>query len=170
MIILSDEVLAGRQCACALALMAFAALAVLTPADRNSGIECPQIEGVMEVSGGRSILCAAEVLSGLARLCADGRSGPGKGLSFSVRMGGCRMQSKRLAASTTLLLGFPLDVNDASMVELELVPGIGPKSARRIIEGRPYGRLSDLLRVHGIGKARLAKLKLWLVVTSSEEP
>ena len=54
--------------------------------------------------------------------------------------------------------GFPaqskLDVNSASLTELENVPGIGPSIAERIIEARPFKSADDLQRVKGIGAGK----------------
>jgi len=44
-----------------------------------------------------------------------------------------------------------LDVNAASLAELQNVPGIGPVVAQRIIEARPFKSADDLQRVKGIG-------------------
>jgi competence protein ComEA len=56
-------------------------------------------------------------------------------------------------------LGLPINVNEASTADLDSLPGIGPKMATRIIEGRPYARFEDLLSVRGIGPKRLADLQ-----------
>jgi competence protein ComEA len=52
-----------------------------------------------------------------------------------------------------------IDVNGAAAHELVGLPGIGPVIAARIIALRPYHRVEDLLRVTGIGEARLATLR-----------
>ena len=52
-----------------------------------------------------------------------------------------------------------IDINTATDQELDTLPGVGPVLARRIIEGRPYGAVDDLLRVAGIGQATLDKLR-----------
>jgi endonuclease/exonuclease/phosphatase family metal-dependent hydrolase len=52
-----------------------------------------------------------------------------------------------------------IDVNSASQAALESLPGIGPVIAARIIAGRPYRRIDDLIRVKGIGPKRLAQIR-----------
>jgi competence protein ComEA len=52
-----------------------------------------------------------------------------------------------------------IDVNAASERLLATLPGVGPVMAARIVALRPYHTLEDLLRVPGIGPARLAALR-----------
>ena len=47
----------------------------------------------------------------------------------------------------------------ASQAKLEALPGVGPAIAERIIEGRPYGTVDQLIRVKGIGKKRLESMR-----------
>ena len=55
-----------------------------------------------------------------------------------------------------------VNINTATAAELELLPGIGPATAAKIIEYRssnPFNSIEDLMQVRGIGKAKFAKLK-----------
>jgi competence protein ComEA len=56
-----------------------------------------------------------------------------------------------------------LDLNLASAVELEQLPGIGPSLAAAIISYReqsgPFRSVEDLLNVPGIGATRLSQLR-----------
>lgn len=52
-----------------------------------------------------------------------------------------------------------ININSASLSELDQLTGIGPTYAQKIIEGRPYLSLDDLLKVKGIGTTTLQKIK-----------
>lgn len=56
-----------------------------------------------------------------------------------------------------------LNVNTASAAELEMLPGIGPALAKRIVEDReahgPFRSIDDLDRVPGIGPRTVRNLR-----------
>ena len=61
----------------------------------------------------------------------------------------------------------PINVNSASAAELQRLPGVGPVTARNIIDARtaaPFASVDDLDRVKGIGPKTLAKLRPFVVV------
>jgi competence protein ComEA len=63
----------------------------------------------------------------------------------------------------------PIDLNTATIEQLQELPGIGPTTAKAIIRFReksgPLKRVEDLLAIHGISKARLEKLRPYVTVT-----
>ena len=67
-------------------------------------------------------------------------------------------------ASSSLVLSGKLDVNKASIQELQDVPGIGLALAETIVASRPYRRLPDLQNVTGIGQKLYSVLRKYLRV------
>ncbi|HDL21041.1 MAG TPA: helix-hairpin-helix domain-containing protein [Nitrospirae bacterium] len=57
-----------------------------------------------------------------------------------------------------------LDLNTATEKELQSIKGIGPVLAGRIIAGRPYKAVGDLLKVKGIGRKKLEKIRAYFTV------
>jgi competence ComEA-like helix-hairpin-helix protein len=52
-----------------------------------------------------------------------------------------------------------IDINTATEKELEMIPGIGPKFAARIIAARPFRSADDLKKVNGIGDKKYARIR-----------
>lgn len=57
-----------------------------------------------------------------------------------------------------------IDINAASRAQLETLPGIGPATAQRIIENRPYYNVRGLLNVKGIDSQRLKAIEPYITV------
>lgn len=63
----------------------------------------------------------------------------------------------------------PIDLNSATIEQLEQLPGIGPSTAKAIVQFRaksgPFQRVEDLLAIHGISKKRLEVLRPYVTVS-----
>lgn len=64
----------------------------------------------------------------------------------------------------------PLDLNSATAEQLQQLPGVGPATAKAIVQFRqksgPFRRVEDLLAVPRITKKRLEKLRPYVTVSS----
>ncbi len=62
----------------------------------------------------------------------------------------------------------PIDINLASAKELEELPGVGPTTAKAIIQFRTktgrFHRVEDLLAIRGISETKLAKMRPYITV------
>jgi DNA uptake protein ComE-like DNA-binding protein len=54
--------------------------------------------------------------------------------------------------------GGTINVNTATAEKLESLPGIDEHTAKRIIDGRPYGSASEMVKKHAISKAEYDKI------------
>jgi competence ComEA-like helix-hairpin-helix protein len=52
-----------------------------------------------------------------------------------------------------------IDINSASITELDNLAGIGPKKAQLIIDARPFENVDELLNANGIGEMTLQGIK-----------
>ena len=63
----------------------------------------------------------------------------------------------------------PIDLNTATAEQLQQVPGIGPSTARAIVNFRqksgPFRKIEDLLAIKGVSKARLEKMRPYLKIS-----
>ena len=68
-----------------------------------------------------------------------------------------------IPASERIIMGIPLDINAMGIADFQLVPGIGPKTAKRIVEYRQNngGTMTPegLLNVEGIGEKKYKNIK-----------
>lgn len=53
----------------------------------------------------------------------------------------------------------PVHLNRAGPDELTRLPGVGAALASRIVAARPFASVDDLRRVHGLGEARVERLR-----------
>jgi competence protein ComEA len=66
-----------------------------------------------------------------------------------------------------------VDLNAATVEQLQQLPGIGPVRAKAIVEFReksgPFQRVEDLLAIRGISKSRFEKLRPYVTVSPPEK-
>lgn len=64
--------------------------------------------------------------------------------------------------------GAMVNLNSASVAELDALPGVGPSTAQAIVSDReehgPFARIEDLMRVSGIGEKKFEKLRASICV------
>ena len=78
----------------------------------------------------------------------------------------CFLPSKRsrIEKLEKKLLRFVVNLNRGSTDELDLLPGVGPGLAGRIVEERPYSNVEGLLRIRGIGPKTFGRIAPMLTV------
>ena len=60
-----------------------------------------------------------------------------------------------------------VNINTASQAELELLPGVGPSIAQRILDYRAehqFGQRNHIMRIKGVGQKTFAKIKDYVTV------
>lgn len=69
-------------------------------------------------------------------------------------------------------IGYQIDLNSATWVELTQLRGVGPVTAKLIVSDReevgPFSSIDDLTRVKGIGPKTVEKNRRWLRVELEE--
>ena len=72
-------------------------------------------------------------------------------------------------AATSSSSGTPINLNTATVAQLETLPGIGKSTAERILEYRQknggFRKVEDLMNVRGIGEKSFLKMKALITVT-----
>ena len=107
----------------------------------------------VEVRAPTSESSPAGVSSGVSRATTP------SGIPFAKTESGATSSN----ASVEYLRANPVDLNKATQAQLEVLPGVGPKMAERIIayrtENGGFKSLDELDEVKGIGEKRMATLK-----------
>jgi len=84
-------------------------------------------------------------------------------VTFSVAQGAAAAMQEEKAAL--------IDINRATVKQLQALPGIGKVTAQKILEYRQengdFTRVEDLVRVQGIGKKTLEKISALVTIEST---
>ena len=66
---------------------------------------------------------------------------------------------KATKSAMKLAPGQKVNINTATKEQLDALPGIGPVKAQAIIDGRPYKKSEDIMKVKGIKQGEFNKIK-----------
>ena len=66
---------------------------------------------------------------------------------------------EKAPAAPKLAPGQKVNLNSADKATLEALPEIGPVLAQAIIDGRPYTKIEDVMKVKGIKEGKFGKIK-----------
>ena len=72
--------------------------------------------------------------------------------------------AEKSKTSAKLAPGQKVNLNTATKEELDRLPEIGPTKAQAIIDGRPYQKIEDVMKVKGIKEGTFNKIKDYITV------
>jgi competence protein ComEA len=91
------------------------------------------------------------------------------GLAVAAQAG---QTSRGAAPAAKASASAPVNLNTATVAQLETLPGIGKSTAERILEYREksggFKKIEDLMNVRGIGEKSFLKLKPLITVASAK--
>jgi comEA protein len=85
---------------------------------------------------------------------------------------GAESQGKASSTKAAAAITTPININTATAVQLEALPGIGPRTAQAIIDHRQknggFKKIEELMNVKGIGEKSFLKLKPMVTVSADK--
>ncbi|WP_080797317.1 ComEA family DNA-binding protein [Arabiibacter massiliensis] len=117
--------------------------------------EGARVQDAVEAAGGFAEGAATDALN-LARVLVDGEQ------VMVPTLEEAQAAEAAAPAAPGTAAGGKVNINQASAVELDALPGVGPATAEKIVADReangPFAAIEDLKRVSGIGDKKLAEL------------
>ena len=147
---------------------------------KNPGAEkrkSPEFAGLVIIMVGLAVWTWADLLAVRAAPEDEVKSlvcqGAGQGFVIREQKGGAFSDADPACPEAVkYLIGRPLDLNRASAEELALLPGIGPKSAERIVTARAqvqgFNSLEEVGRTPRLFRPALESLQKWAYVKTEE--
>jgi competence protein ComEA len=89
-------------------------------------------------------------------------SAPAQALQKATAPAATAVKTQAKAAATTavkLATGQKININKATKEQLEALPEVGPVKAQAIIDGRPYKKIDDVMKIKGIKEGTFGKIK-----------
>ncbi|MBW3622483.1 MAG: helix-hairpin-helix domain-containing protein [Armatimonadetes bacterium] len=132
--------------------------------------------GVYALAPGKRVIDAVNKAGGAARsadldsLNLAARIGDGQQIFIPAKGSGTgpSSPSRRSAAKSVKTASGMVNVNTATLEELDRLPGVGPSTAQKIMEYRdshgPFTSPEGLLEVKGIGPKKLEKMRPYLLL------
>lgn len=117
--------------------------------ERYDGVSAAEVESRMN---------DMETAAMLGHRGAWSESNPNRIVEYRAEQRAEASTMNKIMNSTARLEENPLDINIASRSDLQRVPGIGPVTASRIIEQRPFKTIDELRNVPGIGAKTMERI------------
>lgn len=93
-------------------------------------------------------------------------------LALALSVTSAFAQGKPASTAPAASAGTPVNLNSATVVQLESLPGIGKATAERIIEYREknggFKKIEELMNVRGIGEKSFLSLKPLITVAAAK--
>lgn len=75
-----------------------------------------------------------------------------------------KVTTEKAKSAVKLAPGQKININTATKEELDALPGIGSAKAQAIIDGRPYQKIEDIMKVKGIKEGTFNKIRDYITV------
>jgi len=124
---------------------------------KKAGLSAKQIDSMKPyVTVGAAPAAAAPVTAPAAK--------PAPAAAAPAPAKAARAPAAEKAAPAKLAPGEKVNINTAPKEKLDALPGIGPVKAQAIIDGRPYSKPEDIMKVKGIKQGEYNKIKDMITV------